>query len=197
MKLPKLDNPPAYAGLYVFDFGDSVAVGYTAAEIAVLLESEKYRQGKAYKIHRAYPDGGMELRGVTGERFQLETGMFFCSSNPERAATDFAELAKLAGSHPLPCRAKLQRAELPGSNYPHAVGIIYPAEFDDEMARWMLDRDYAGGEIVDAGAGHVADWYARAQVAERVQLWGTPDKTSRTPEEIFASVGKPVQRLAV
>ena len=46
MKLPQLTDPDRYEGLYVFDFGEQCAVGYTASEIAVLLESERYRNGK-------------------------------------------------------------------------------------------------------------------------------------------------------
>ena len=61
MKMPELTSADKYAGLYVFDFGEQAAVGYTAEEIAVLLESEKYRTGKVYRIHRALPDGTMEL----------------------------------------------------------------------------------------------------------------------------------------
>ena len=73
MKLPELQNPEKYAGLYVFDFGgDQVAVGYTADEVAVLLESEKYQEGKVYRIHRALPDGTFELAGVSRRRFEAE-----------------------------------------------------------------------------------------------------------------------------
>jgi len=46
MKLPKLEKPDKYVGLYVFDFGDHVGVGFAAEEVAELLESEKYRDGK-------------------------------------------------------------------------------------------------------------------------------------------------------
>ena len=48
MKLPRVENTPKYQGLYVYDFGDWTAVGYTAGEIAILVESERYRGGKAY-----------------------------------------------------------------------------------------------------------------------------------------------------
>jgi hypothetical protein len=197
MKLPKLDNPPAYQGLYVFDFGGQVAVGYTAAEVAVLLDSEAHRGGKVYRIHRAHPDGTMELRGVPASRFQLETGLFFCSGDPDRAAADFADLARLAQEHPFPCRAKLQRGHLPGSAYPHAVAVIYPAEYDEDVSAWMLARDYRGGEIAEGGTGHVTDWYARAEIAERLQLHGAAGRADRTPDEVLASVGRAVQRQAV
>ena len=81
MKLPELRKPEKYAGLYIFDFGDHVGVGFTAEEVAELLESEKYKDGKVYKIHRAYPDGKLELKGVTAATFALEAGMFFYSTD--------------------------------------------------------------------------------------------------------------------
>ncbi|MBM4025140.1 MAG: hypothetical protein FJ280_06975, partial [Planctomycetes bacterium] len=64
MKLPRLEKPDRYQGLYVFDFGDHTGVGFTAEEAAELLESERYKEGKVYKIQRAFPDGRMELRAV-------------------------------------------------------------------------------------------------------------------------------------
>ena len=74
MNLPELEKPEKYVGLYIFDFGDHAGVGFTAEEIAELLESEKYKDGKVYKIHKAYPDGRLEIKGVTRETFQLEAG---------------------------------------------------------------------------------------------------------------------------
>jgi hypothetical protein len=53
MKLPELEKSEKYVGLYIFDFGDHTGVGFTAQEVAELLESEKYRDGKVYKIHKA------------------------------------------------------------------------------------------------------------------------------------------------
>ncbi len=41
MKLPELEKAEKYVGLYIFDFGDHAGVGFTAEEVAELLESEK------------------------------------------------------------------------------------------------------------------------------------------------------------
>ena len=63
MELPKLVSPESYAGLYVFDFDGQVAVGYTADEIAVLLESERHADGKAYRLtYTARNTGGDKVR---------------------------------------------------------------------------------------------------------------------------------------
>ncbi len=89
MKLPELENSEKYVGLYIFDFGDHCGVGFTAEEVAELFESERYKNCKAYKIHNAYPDGRLELKGIRPEIFQLEAGMFFYSDNPETAKRQF------------------------------------------------------------------------------------------------------------
>ena len=44
MTIPSLEQPERYSGLYVFDFGQWTAVGYTADEVERLLESEAYRE---------------------------------------------------------------------------------------------------------------------------------------------------------
>jgi hypothetical protein len=148
MELPKLEKPEEYIGLYIFDFGDHVGVGFTAEEVAELLESEKYKEGKVYKIHRAYPDGKLELKGVTAETFQLEAGMFFYSSELETAKRDFKQLVNLAVKDAPPCRAKVHLAKYSdgplqsGKADKLVVALIYPAEYDDQVSSWLLDGRY-------------------------------------------------------
>lgn len=195
MKLPVLKDPRRYVGLYVFDFGDQCAVGYTAAEVAILLESQRYRHGKAYKIHRAYPDGRLELKGVPTSRFMMEDGLFFYRARPEQARADFEQLAALAYQTSPPCRAKLQLARLAGATMPHVVALIFPAEYSDEMSRWLLDMDYRGGDLVEGGISQVTDYYrSAARVIDRRQLWSAADAASRTPEQVLASTHLAVQR---
>ena len=75
MKLPDVQNPSKYIGLYIIDFGDHTGLGFTAREVAELLESEKFKDVKAYKIYNACPDGKMELKGLRKELLQLESCM--------------------------------------------------------------------------------------------------------------------------
>ncbi|MBN1345891.1 MAG: hypothetical protein JXQ73_24590 [Phycisphaerae bacterium] len=193
--LPRLDNPVAYRGLYVFDFGDSVAVGYTAAEIAVLLESEKHADGKAYKIQRAYPNGRLELKGVSSNRFRTEDGFFFYRREPAAARRDFEDLRRLGDATPPPCRCKAHLATIPGATTPSAVALIYPAEYADEMSAWLNAIDYAGGDLVEGGPSQVSDYYG-AQVArlDQYQLWPAEALTSRSAEEVLATTHLAVQR---
>lgn len=197
MRLPKLEHPDGYAGLYVVDFGETVGVGYTAEEAAMLLDSEAYRDVKVYRIHRAFPDGTMELKGVPGRRFQLETGVFFYSPNLAAARRDYSGMSTLARQRPLPCRAQLFLGKLPDpSQLAFVVGLAYPAEYDEDVSRWMLDNDVTAGRRADGGVARLEAVRRDAHVIESVQLNAAPARRARTPEEVLASVGETIQRIA-
>jgi len=195
MKLPEVPSPERYGGLYVFDFGDQVAVGYTADEIAVLLESEKYRDGKVYRIHRALPDGTMELAGVPHERFQLEDGILFYRSTGEAARADYEALIKLATDAPPPCRMKVQLAHLTGAGHSDATAVIFPAEFTHDVAGWLNRIGFDGGDFVEGGPSQVTGYYeSQPVVVARQQLWPAKNE-SRPAEEVLASTHLAVQRI--
>src|SRR5512139_3551963 len=104
MKLPVVKQADRYVGLYVVDFGDTSSVGFTAEEVAEILDSERYKDCKVYKIHRAYPDGRMELKGVRREAFQLEAGMLFYEDSETESRDDFKKLINTAVQSAPPCR---------------------------------------------------------------------------------------------
>jgi hypothetical protein len=192
-----MDNPERFAGLYVFDFGDEVAVGYTADEIAILLESEKHQSGKVYRIHRAMPDGTMELQGVARERFQLEDGMLFYRAAEAPARADFETLYRLAGETPPPCRMKLQLASMGAASDagPHATVIIFPAEYTQDVAAWLERIGFEGGDLVEGGPSQVTGYYGqRPAIIERRQLWAA-SSVSRPAEEVLATTHLAVQRV--
>lgn len=193
MKLPELQKPKKYVGLYIFDFGDHVGVGFTAEEVAELLESEKYRQGKVYKIHRAYPDGKLEIKGVPAQTFQLEAGMFFYSGALETARGDFKKLVGLAVGTAPPCRAKVHLAKY--SNDKFAVVFIYPAEYDDEVSLWLLDGQYKTSGTAEGGIEAVQRYYDyKPKILDRHQLFGKSEPISRTGQELLAGLKLAVQR---
>ena len=194
MKLPELKKPEKYVGLYIFDFGEHAGIGFTAQEVAELLESEKYsKTGKVYKIHKAYPDGKLELKGIRAEIFQLEVGMFFYSSEHETSQQDFKQLVNLAVESAPPCRAKVHLAKYSDDKF--AVALIYPAEYDDEISSWLLDGEYKTAGAAEAGSEAVQRYYDyKPQILDRHQLFGTSALMSRTGEELLASIKLAVQR---
>jgi hypothetical protein len=193
MKLPKLEKPKRYEGLYVFDFGDRAGVGFTAEEVAELLDSERYSGGKVYKIHRAYPDGRLELKGVPAQRFQLEAGMFFYAKDETTAQADFKRLVNLAIPTLPPCRAKVHVAKYDEDRY--VVALIYPAEHDDEISSWLLQIGYRTSGAAEGGVEAAERYYRDApDVLDQQQLFGTSEEISRTGDELLQSVAVAVQR---
>jgi len=193
MKLQKLEKPEKYVGLYIFDFGDHVGTGFTAQEVVELLESEKYKDCKVYKIHRAWPDGKLELKGVRAEIFQLEAGMFFYSTDLDTARRDFKALVDWAVKTAPPCRAKVHFAKY--SDDKCAVALIYPAEYDDEVSSWLLEGRYKTTGAAEGGIEAVQRYYDHnPKILERHQLFGKSETISRTGRELLASVKVAVQR---
>ena len=193
MKLPKLEKPEKYAGLYIFDFGDQAGVGFTAEEVAELLESERYREGKVYKIHRAYPDGRLEIKGVPARTFQLESGMLFYSATLEQAMSDYKDLVGAAVAAEPPCRAKVHLAKYADDKF--AVALVYPAEHEDEISTWLLARNYRSAGAAEGGTGAIERYYRDApEILERHQLFGASEGISRTGDELLVSIKRAVQR---
>lgn len=193
MKLSELEKPDSYVGLYVIDFGDHSGVGFTAQEVAEIVESERYKDCKVYKIHKASPDGKMELKGVNRQIFELEAGMLFYSNDENSARKNFDRMVNLAvGSEP-PCRAKIHLAKYSEDKY--AVALIYPAEFDDEVSSWLLDGQYQTEAAAEGGTSAVQGYYdTEVEILERHQLFGQSKVPSRTGEELLASLELAVQR---
>ncbi len=193
MKLPKLEKPDRYEGLYVFDFGDHAGVGFTAEEVAELLDSERYSQGKVYKIHRAFPDGRMELKGVPAERFQLEAGMLFHAKDEATARSDYRRLVDLAVRALPPCRAKVHLAKYAEDRY--AVALIYPAEHDEEISSWLLEGGYRTSGSAEGGIGAIERYYQdHPEILDHHQLFGASETISRTGDELLGSIARAVQR---
>ncbi len=193
MKLPELKNSEKYVGLYIFDFGDNCGVGFTAEEVAELFESEKYKNCKAYKIHKAYPDGKLELKGMPAEIFQLEAGMFFYSGDLETTRQDFKALVNLAVKTAPPCRAKVHLAKY--SEEKLVTALIYPAEYDDEISTWLLDGGYKTAGTAEGGLEAAQRYYDyKPQILDRHQLFGKSAFESRSGQELLAAVKLAVQR---
>ena len=171
----------------MFDFGDHAGVGFTAEEVAELLDSERYKDGKAYKIQRAFPDGRLELRAVPAANFQLEAGMFFYATDEATARGDFKRLVALAVRSTPPCRAKVQLARYADDKF--VVAIVYPAERDADISAWLLDGDYRTSGPAEGGIGAVESHYdERPEILETHQLFGTNESVSRTGRELLESV---------
>ncbi|MCP4454231.1 MAG: hypothetical protein GY809_22450 [Planctomycetes bacterium] len=193
MKLPKLEKPTQYVGLYVVDFGDHSGVGFTADEVAELLESEKHQPIQVYKIYRAHPDGTLDIKGVPTNTFQLESGLFFYTADLESGQQGFKRLVALAVTHQPPCRAKVHLAQWNEGQY--VLGLIYPAEQEEEVSAWLTQGQFKAEGLAEGGVGAVQQYYDRApDVLDRHQLFGQGRFESRTGDELLVGLKRAIQR---
>jgi hypothetical protein len=193
MKLPELKNPARYTGLYIVDFGDFSSTGFTAREVAQLIESEKYKDCKVYKIHNAYPDGKLEIKGVRKEIFQLESGMFFYSYDQMSATKDYKNLLGLAVKTAPPCQSKIELSKYDDGKY--VTAYIYPAEYEDEVSRWLIEGDYKTKGPATGGIGEVTRYYdTKIETIEIHQLFAADTLQSRTGIELLGNLKVALQR---
>ena len=192
MKLPEVQDADKYTGLYVVDFGGHCGVGYVADEVAELLESERFADVQVYRVHRAYPDGTMELKGVTKETFQLEAGMFFYAAEEQTARADFQRLITWADEQLPPGRCKVHLANIGNSCL---TALIYPAEFDEAFSRWLQDGSYQTCGQVEGGTGAVQRYFdSRPKVLERKQLWPSESIESMSGQILLEATSRAIVR---
>jgi len=193
MQLPLTDQPDQYVGLYVIDFGDQCAMGYTAEEVALLLDSDQFVEVKVYKIHRAQPDGTMDLHGVTHALFNLESGMFFHCRDENSGRRSYEDLLDNYADQPPPCRVQLQLVQSPEGKL--VIGLIYPAEYDNEMGHWLADIGFNIAGSVDAGISQVSRYYSDDfEILEKQQLWPVKSLQNRSREELLNTLDCALQR---
>ena len=193
MKLPEIKNADRYIDLYVVDFGGHSGVGFAADEVSELLESEKFKDVKIYKIYRAYPDGKMELKGVPSQIFQLEAGMFFYESDETAARGDYKRLVNAAVSTAVPTKAKVHLAKY--NNDKFATALIFPAEYNDAVSRWLLDIDYKTQGAAEGGIEAVKRYYdTKPEILERHQLFEQKQIESLTGAELLAATKRALVR---
>ncbi len=193
MNIPKIEDAKKYTGLYVVDFGETSSVGFTANEVAELLESEKYADIKVYKIHGAYPDGKMELKGVPSGIFQLEMGMFFYAGSETTSEKEYNNLIELAETNLPPCRAKVELAKITDDLY--TTAIIYPAEYNDEVSSWLIDIDYSTSGAACGGIEAATSYNdQKSKTIQSHQLHSADACKNKTGEELFNSTKQAIQR---
>jgi hypothetical protein len=93
----------------------------------------------------------------------------------------------------VPCRAKVHLAKYSDDKF--AVALVYPAEYDNEISDWLLERGYKTAGEAEGGTVAVSRYYdAKPEILERHQLWGRSAIESRTGEELLAATKIAVQR---
>jgi len=193
-KLPPLRDPLRYRGLYIFDFGDRVVVGYTAEEIEYLLSEPQYAGGVVYKIQRAHADGTLELRGVSPSNWSRATGIVFWFDAADQARAAYDELRNRAEGQNPPGLIDLTLCHLASQMPGYAMVMRYVQELDEAVSSWLLELDYDAGIIVEGGAAPVHQVAFGAEQLEHCELEPTEFYKSRSRDEVLETVRFAVQR---
>jgi hypothetical protein len=181
-------------GLYLFEHEGWREIGLTAREVQERLDSERFTEAKVYRICRAFPDGTLELKGVSRDKFQLESIMVFVRGMQNRTDADFEDMRNIAKHSAPPCKMVLQQAVLDkaGDKESHlsAIAIIYPAEYEQEVGRWLLRNDFRGGDQVYGGQEGWEKYHAYATIIRSETLFSggkSADREDLTGEGHAAS----------
>jgi hypothetical protein len=193
VNLPRLNHPELYQGLYIFDFGDHAAVGYTADEIEVLLNSPQHCRGRAYKIHHATPEGILSLRGRSRLDLGVNEFMAFGRATEQQARQDFDTLKHVALQHPPPAVVRWHLAADPRADWPHYTVLIYSAEHTEQISRWLQAIGFEGGDTVEGGAYPAAEG-AEQPWLEQCAIAPDPRYHSRPAKVVLECVHQPIQR---
>jgi hypothetical protein len=193
-KLPALSDPVRYTGLYIFDFGDHVSVGYTAEEIEYLLDDPRYTDGTVYKIYRAHPDGTLEIRSIEPQNWGGSTGMVFYFPNRDSANEGFNHLRELAKQTQPPENFELIVVDLVGEDWPVAMVMQYNQEYEDELAAWMVKIDYRLGSDVEGGKSGVIEVIKKGTEVLHEHIGADRFHHGRSRVQVLNSVDLAVQR---
>jgi hypothetical protein len=194
-KIPPLEDPQKYVDLFVVDLGDrGLGVGYTADEVAALIEQEAYADAKVFRIHDASPEGQVKLVGVPRERFGLEAGIFFGQEVESAARADYEGLLSLLRKHPPPTRLRLVLGHCRDWRAPYQTGMVYPAECDNAVSRYLLEHEYRGGINATGGVGIVTEFNAVVRVIDSEGFQAAADRRGRDWDQLRAAVGETIQR---
>jgi len=194
-RLPKLVDPEKYGGLYIFDFGDHVAVGYTAEEIEFILAEPAYSGGTVYKICRASPDGTLEIRGVDPLNWGQSTGRAFWFADEVEAVRAYEKLMGYAEAILPPGEFNLVLVRQGGgSEVPFAMVMRYVQELDEAVSSWLLKVGFEEGRHVEGGPKVVTGALTNGTELRRTQLGADGFKRPRSRREVLDAVDQPVQR---
>lgn len=194
-EMPRLHDPSRYAGLYVYDFGTHVSVGYTAGEIVVLRASELGRQGTAYEIYRVTDEGAIEMRAIQVGGLALSVAVCFLYPEAETARDDFDSVRLTAEQYPLSRPAELILGRQTLFSPQHIVAIRFLAGAETVLTRWLAVHVPSAGEVVLGGAdanSALADGEKRK--IDSCDLRVQDGIADRSTQQVLDAIHEPVQR---
>ncbi len=195
MRLPPISDPHRYAGLYVYDFGDHVSIGYTAIEIRMLRETRRFQGGTAYEVYRVDENGAMELRGAGDERLAAIEAFCFLRKGGADARRDYTTIRQAAEQDPVCARVELQLARAYDFDPPDVTALLYPIAASVVVSNWLQIHAAGFGDSIEAGQdAYIRFIQSSGMRIDSCQLAARMDYADRSAEEVFAAVDLACQR---
>jgi len=192
--LPAMSDPIRYRGLYAFDFGDHVSIGYTAVEIRHLRQSPAHRSGTAYEVYRVDVSGRIELRGVRDSEFTSQEALCFLRFDGAKARFDFDQISRAAHAHPLPCAAELRLTRSYSFEPGELTALVYSSWAGHVVSSWLHECRLEPGDRVEGGF----DAYRALESGGGITISSLRLPTSAPPdrssEEVLSTINQPLQR---
>ncbi len=195
MKLPPVHDPYRYAGLYVYDFGDHVSVGYTANEVRMLRALPEYRGGTAYEIYRVDEHGAFELRGSTEDRLGTIEAICFLRESSAEARRDYEALCATAHRHPIGACVELVLAKAYEFAPSDVTVLIYAISSSQVVSTWLHTNTTDFGDAVEGGTdAHCKFMGSSGMRITTCQLAAQMDYADRSLDVVKAHVDRATQR---
>ena len=193
--LPHIPNPKQYEGLFVYDFGDHVSVGYTAGEIGVLRRALAHHKGTAYQIYRVNERGGLELRGVQDGGLDSREAICFLRAEAATARKDYEAILFEAESRPLSCNAELRLVRSYGFDPPNLTALVCPGWASHVVSGWLSALGTVPGDQVHGGAQAFRNLESGGGITIATAV--LPSKlnySDRSEQDVLSSTERPLQR---
>jgi hypothetical protein len=112
--------------------------------------------------------------------------MFFYESDETIARGDYKKLISSAVKTAPPAKAKVHLARYSDDKF--AVAMIYPAEYNEQFSRWLLDIDYKTTGPAEGGIEAVKRYYTDGpEILEKHQLFSQEQIESLTGAQLLAA----------
>lgn len=195
LTLPSIPNPKRYEGLFAYDFGTHVSVGFTAGEILILRRSTEHCGGTALQIYRVNDRGGMELRGIQDSMLLARDCLCFLRSSDVKAREDYDRLVRAAGERPLSLTVEARLIRSYVFVPPNLTALLFPAWASDRLGAWLNQLNWSPGDWVITGAEALALLDpSRGLAIDTCSLAAGDIVQDRNAEQVLASVSLALQR---
>ncbi|MBX3395335.1 MAG: hypothetical protein KF841_08200 [Phycisphaerae bacterium] len=141
-------------GRFVVRFRGATQQYLAAHEVLELLDQDAQAVQEIFRVHRAYPDGRLDLVGVAPVTFSDVDGILLLCETTLQARADYDALIAAAGRSPPPCRVEVRFAHTPHFDAPHVVALAFSAACGEGVAQWLAAVDFDSRSRVEASPSH-------------------------------------------